>query len=398
MQVIRPTILEARNLAHREEIHEAAACLEQKIHELRSRPESGLQTLISALETELRPLLRKLTEDHLSALKLTSQESAGVVKKAYRQLALKYHPDKNKGGTVELFKCIQGAFESLKDGKPVRKSTKRGSGRKKRYDEGFFRKQTTIQVPQHIRACECTTSSATVQWDPPPGVDVSCYELQWKEARDSAWSVASSSLQSTVCQKHNLDAGNQYHFRVRALHSRTGTWSPFTPTLFVETMESIPGKVVILNEKCVVDPKRKRVTLCWSTLEVAGGTDTLTMILQKRACGSKSWEPRIVLKNVPASSSYCVENLQINQEYEFRIRAKNSVGEGCWSKPLKLLLETEYHKTKRHEDVNKLEHIRKQLKKATTPNCRTKYVRANTTNPDRPKFAYSTWSTTDFIS
>ena len=356
-----------------------------------------MQNLISSLQAELKPVLRRLSEDQLQALRVTSDASAAHIKKAYRQLALKYHPDKNKGGTVELFKCIQAAFEQLKDGKVDRKATKRAGARKKRYDEGFFRSQSRIQVPQDIRVCECTTSSATVQWNPPPGVDVSCYELQWKEARESQWSIASSSLQSTICQKHNLEAGNQYHFRVRALHARTGTWSPFTATLFVETMQSIPGRVVLHKEKSILDPRRKRITLYWTTMDVSGASGMLTVFLQMRLYGSTAWEEKKTLNNVSVSSSFCVENLQVNQEYEFRIRAQNAIGEGCWSRTLKLHLETEYHKQKRKEEDQLLEEFRKRASPPSPPVQKTKYVMTNSKEPNQPKFFHPTWSTTDFV-
>uniref|UniRef100_A0A7S3G1J8 J domain-containing protein n=1 Tax=Palpitomonas bilix TaxID=652834 RepID=A0A7S3G1J8_9EUKA len=65
--------------------------------------------------------------DYYSALGLTRTASAADIKKAYRQLALKWHPDKNpdnKDEADEKFKLVNEAFSVLSDEK-----------KKKEYDE-----------------------------------------------------------------------------------------------------------------------------------------------------------------------------------------------------------------------------------------------------------------------
>ena len=74
--------------------------------------------------------------DHYASLGIEQTASTDEIKKAYRKLALKYHPDKNDGdkSAEEMFKKISDAYSILSD-----------PDKKRKYDERF----TKTQFKQH---------------------------------------------------------------------------------------------------------------------------------------------------------------------------------------------------------------------------------------------------------
>ncbi|MFO7923751.1 MAG: J domain-containing protein [Bacteroidales bacterium] len=84
-------------------------------------------------------------KDYYSILGVSKNASQDDIKKAYRKLAVKYHPDKNKGDkkAEDKFKEISEAYEVLKDTEKRKKYDKLGSDWKHYehagagYDEGF---------------------------------------------------------------------------------------------------------------------------------------------------------------------------------------------------------------------------------------------------------------------
>lgn len=55
------------------------------------------------------------SKGYYSVLEINKDASPDDIKKAYRKLSLKYHPDKNGGATVEMFQKISEAYETLSD-------------------------------------------------------------------------------------------------------------------------------------------------------------------------------------------------------------------------------------------------------------------------------------------
>ena len=58
-------------------------------------------------------------EDYYKVLGLTKSATSDEIKRAYRKLAVKYHPDKNPGNKAaeEKFKKVSEAYEVLSDPK-----------------------------------------------------------------------------------------------------------------------------------------------------------------------------------------------------------------------------------------------------------------------------------------
>lgn len=78
-------------------------------------------------------------KDYYTVLGVTKKASQDEIKKAYRKLAVKYHPDKNPGDKTaeEKFKDISEAYEVLKDPDKRKQYDQLGANWKKYQQAGF---------------------------------------------------------------------------------------------------------------------------------------------------------------------------------------------------------------------------------------------------------------------
>lgn len=96
-------------------------------------------------------------QTYYEILGISEQASHEEIKKAYRRLVFKYHPDKNKGGTryTEILKTLNKIYETLSD--PVKR---------KLYDDELIRKRE--HSFNNARKHQHNNSGKKESYNPPP--------------------------------------------------------------------------------------------------------------------------------------------------------------------------------------------------------------------------------------
>mmetsp|Transcript_33836 Transcript_33836/g.49123 ORF Transcript_33836/g.49123 Transcript_33836/m.49123 type:complete len:339 (-) Transcript_33836:701-1717(-) len=86
------------------------------------RTDTSGRSFTQEQETGSKKILMHSKSSHYEVLGVSKKATADEIKKAYRKLALKYHPDKNSAPSAEAaFKAISTAFDCLSD--PAKRET-----------------------------------------------------------------------------------------------------------------------------------------------------------------------------------------------------------------------------------------------------------------------------------
>src|SRR4051812_24601565 len=112
-------------------------------------------------------------EDYYEILEVTTSATSDEIKRAYKRLALRYHPDKNLGNedASEKFKKISEAYEVLSDEHKRRDyDLKRRVGGSKTKDQAVelwaevFKDMLSEQLPKNEQGCwwTCATCIAGI--------------------------------------------------------------------------------------------------------------------------------------------------------------------------------------------------------------------------------------------
>ena len=203
--------------------------------------------------------------DHYAALCCAPTSSASDLRKSYKRLCLRYHPDKSNGTTTTLFQVLVRAWEVLSDAekrtkydltrkpttglgpKPPPKRTKRKapcppSVTKKTYKRPAaktMRRPTMLRRPTGLRVTARAPHSLTVVWAQVGGA--AGYEVMFRRA-GRPWPEKGARVTCAAARKKNLAPAQAYEARVRAVDKAGQPASTFSCSCAAATMAAPPTK------------------------------------------------------------------------------------------------------------------------------------------------------------
>ena len=186
--------------------------------------------------------------------------------------------------------------------------------------------------PINFHCDEVDGESLTLKWSPPKdngGDEITNYVLEKREAGTNVWTKVSSFVHGTAFRVKNLTIGRSYDFRVAA-ENQYGV-SDFTMTdepIQARYAFSTPGRP---GTPRAVDSTPDSITLTWTRPRNDGGSPITGYVLEKRKVGDTQWSKATGAINQITETTFKVQNLQPNQEYEFRVAAVNLAGRGDYS-------------------------------------------------------------------
>ncbi|OTF83012.1 twitchin-like protein, partial [Euroglyphus maynei] len=186
--------------------------------------------------------------------------------------------------------------------------------------------------PINFHCDEVDGESLTLKWSPPKddgGDPVTNYVLEKRETGTSTWTKVSSFVHGTAFRVKNLIIGRSYDFRVAAenqfgLSDFTVTDEPITARYSFST-PAAPGT------PNPVDTTPESITLTWTRPRNDGGSPITGYVLEKRKVGDTQWAKATGAINQITETTFKVQGLKANEQYEFRVAAVNLAGRGDYS-------------------------------------------------------------------
>ena len=156
------------------------------------------------------------------------------------------------------------------------------------------------------------------------GAAVTAFDFQWRQSGQQAWS-ASITVTSARYLLTGLTNGQAYEARVLATNSQGD--SPFGAEGTGTPVAAVPGGGNTLALRADTGDDSGEADLEW--LEPADNGAPITGYTYQWKSGGQSFNNS--RQGTTTSTSVTVPNLADGTEYDFRVRATNSVGSGPWS-------------------------------------------------------------------
>ena len=176
------------------------------------------------------------------------------------------------------------------------------------------RTQPNIPVlPGNIKVTPKVTE-LVITWDKVTGAE--SYDIAVGANNQTIGTVAGTVNTFTYT---GLIPNTQYAIAVRA--ANTAGESDWSVPVSAKTLQAAPDTAPVLSGNATKDA----ITLTWNAVN---GADSYDLEITKTA------DSTVTAVNDIAVTNYSHTNLTPNTEYSYRVRAKNSGGEGIWSQPL----------------------------------------------------------------
>lgn len=178
----------------------------------------------------------------------------------------------------------------------------------------------------------------SLSWNPPHndgGSPILGYVIEKFEKKGGGdWSpVKMRLIKGTEATVTGLSEGETYQFRVRALNAAgEGEPSGSSEPTMCRPFVTAPGAP---DQPRVGKVTKNSAEITWTRPLKDGGAPIEGYIVEKRKAGTSDWVP---CSDKPVKDTrMVVEPLEENEEYEFRVKAVNSAGEGEPSRPTEMV-------------------------------------------------------------